>query len=61
MDPWKQLPEELPENEEEVWIRIKYYYGPPFLAIWYTADQQFVSTDNSIIYPAWCVARWKSQ
>jgi hypothetical protein len=61
MSSWKQLPEDLPVDEEEVWIRIKYYYGSPFLATWNEATQDFTSTDNSIVYPAWTVARWKSQ
>lgn len=58
---WNSLPLVLPTDQEEVWIRIKYYYGPPFLATWTTATQQFTSSINSIIYPTWTVARWKSQ
>lgn len=58
---WKKIPLFIPENEQEVWIRIKYYYSAPFLATYYTADQQFISTVNSIIYPVWTVARWKPQ
>jgi hypothetical protein len=58
---WKQLPGEIPEDQEEVWIRIKYYYSPPFLATWNDATQDFTSTDNSIVYPAWAIARWKPQ
>lgn len=58
---WKQLPAQIPTDEEEVWIRIRYYYGPPFLATWIDATQDFTSTLNSIVYPAWTVARWKSK
>lgn len=58
---WKSLPLNLPADQEEVWIRIKYYYGSPFLAIWDLASQSFTSSVNSIIYPAWTVSRWKSQ
>ena len=58
---WKKLPGQVPADEEEVWIRIKYYYGAPFLATWLAATQDFTSTINSIVYPAWTVARWKSQ
>lgn len=58
---WNTFPGATPDDEEEVWIRIKYFYGPPFLAVWNEADQKFVSSDNSIDFPAWTVARWKSQ
>jgi hypothetical protein len=58
---WKTLPLNLPIDQAEVWIRIKYYYGEPFLAIWDLATLQFTSSVNSIVYPAWTVSRWKSQ
>jgi len=58
---WKTLPTNLPEDQEEVWLRIKYYYGAPFLASWDLATMTFTSSVNSIIYPAWSVSRWKSQ
>jgi hypothetical protein len=61
MTDWKQLPGDIPEDQEEVWTRIKYYYGPPFLSTWSAVSQDFTSSDNSIVYPAWCVARWKSK
>jgi hypothetical protein len=58
---WKTLPLLKPADQEIVWIRIKYYYGAPFLALWDLATHQFTSSVNSIIYPAWTVSRWKSQ
>lgn len=61
MADWKTLPEDKPADEEEVWIRIRYYYSAPFLATWLDATQDFTSTVNSIVYPAWSVSRWKSK
>jgi hypothetical protein len=58
---WKKLPLDVPADLQVVWIRVKYYYGEPFLAEWFAATQDFISTVNSIIYPAWTVSRWKSQ
>jgi hypothetical protein len=58
---WKSLPLSLPNDQEEVWIRIKYYYGSPFLAVWDLETLTFFSTENSIEYPAYSVSRWKSQ
>jgi hypothetical protein len=58
---WNQFPFDIPTDQEVVWVRIKYYYGKPFLAIWIEATQDFTSLDNSIVYPAWTIARWRSQ
>jgi len=58
---WKKFPLDIPADQEEVWIRVRYYYGAPFLATWDLATREFTSTVNAITYPAWCVARWKSQ
>jgi hypothetical protein len=58
---WKTLPGSIPVDQEEVWIRIKYYYGEPFLAVWDLASESFTSSTGSITYPAYTVARWKSQ
>lgn len=55
---WFTFPKTIPNDSETVYIRIKYYYGTPFLAIYSVSSQQFTSIDNSIIYPAWTVARW---
>lgn len=61
MAAWLTFPGSVPDDEEIVWIRIKYYYSAPFLAEYDTAAQTFTSVTNSIVYPAWAVARWRSQ
>lgn len=58
---WKSLPLDVPTDTEVVYVRIKYYYGEPFLAEWDETLQEFTSVVNNIIYPAWSVSRWKSQ
>ena len=58
---WSSLPTVVPTDTEVVWVRITYYYTEPFLAQWSAAQQEFTSVDNSIVYPAWTVARWRSQ
>lgn len=58
---WKILPAQIPTDTEVVWIRINYWFGQPVLAQWSTANQEFTSVTNSIVYPAWVVGRWKSQ
>jgi len=61
MSTWKTFPLNIPANEQEVWVRVKYYYSTPFLATYDEAGQQFISTTNEIIYPVWVIARWKPQ
>jgi len=60
MNGWKSIPFEIPSNGQEVNIRVKYYYGLPFLAVYSVANQNFVSSTGSIVYPAWTVSRWKA-
>jgi hypothetical protein len=59
MNPWKALPKELPIDGSTVYVRIEYYYGTPFKAIWTLSTKTFTSLDNSIDYPAYVVARWR--
>jgi hypothetical protein len=60
MPVWLVFPTNIPADGSYVWIRIKYYYSEPFKAVWDLTSQTFVSVDNSIVYPAWSVARWRS-
>jgi hypothetical protein len=55
---WYKLPFTVPDNEEIVWIGVKYYYGTPFKAQWDDTNKLFTSEISSIMYPAWAVARW---
>jgi hypothetical protein len=57
---WFTFPSDVPANDQTVWIRVKYYYSSPFQAVYTAATQEFTSVDNSIIYPAWSIARWKA-
>jgi len=61
MSNWKTFPLNIPDDQEEVWVRVKYYYSTPFLATFDLATLTLVSTVNEITYPAWVIARWKSQ
>lgn len=61
MSTWETFPLNIPTDQQEVWVRVKYYYSTPFLATYSVATENFVSTVNSITYPAWVIARWKSQ
>jgi hypothetical protein len=59
MDQWYKLPVSVPDDGSTCWVRIQYYYSQPFKAIYSASDHSFTSLVNSIVYPAWSVARWK--
>lgn len=61
MSTWKTFPLNIPDDREVVWVRVKYYYSTPFLATFLLATLTLVSIVNEITYPAWVIARWKSQ
>ena len=61
MSKWKTFPHDVPNNLEVVWVRVKYYYSTPFLATYINVEEEFISIDNLITYPVWCIARWKHQ
>lgn len=58
--PWKTLPQQTPTDGQHVWVRLNYWFGPPFAARWDEASQTFNADDNTaLFYPFWTVSRWK--
>ena len=55
---WKQIAIEVPTAATDVWIRVYWYQGTPFLAQYDDVSQEFTGSVNGIVYPAWAVARW---
>jgi len=58
MTKWYSFPTNIPTNGQTVWIRVTDYYSTPFQAVYNSTSQQFTSVVNSIIFPAYIVARW---
>ncbi len=58
---WKTLPIDIPSDAQTVWVRVKYYYSKPFLAVFSASTNSFTSVTNSILYPGYVIARWKAQ
>ena len=58
---WNKVSQTLPTNGEVVWCRNNYFYGTPFLAVYTATGQTFTCNNTAIIFPAWTIARWKSQ
>jgi hypothetical protein len=59
MATWYTIPKNVPTNGQTVWVRVKYFYSQPFQAVYNTASQSFTSVTNSIVFPAWTIARWQ--
>lgn len=59
MAKWFSIPESIPTDGATVWVRIKYFYTEPFQAVYSVSAQTFTSVTNSIIFPAWTIARWQ--
>lgn len=60
MEKWKTLPQFVPVDGEQVWCRLNYWFGPPFLAVYSEVQQAFISSNNSIIFPTYVISRWRS-
>jgi len=62
MSPWRTLPLQSPPDGATVWVRLNYWFGPPFLAVWSSISHTFTaSVGTAIVYPAWAISRWKPQ
>jgi hypothetical protein len=60
MSLWFTTPKNLPVDGSEVWVRLNYWFGQPFKAVWSLANQEFTSSDNSMVYPVWSISRWRN-
>ena len=56
---WKTMPEYLPAPATEYWVRLNYWFGPPFKATYNSEFQEWTSVTNAITYPAWSVSRYR--
>lgn len=57
--PWESPYDVLPSNNDEVWIRVITYYGPPVHAIYRAVQMRFETVTTNIDVPTYMVARWK--
>ena len=56
---YKKFPENLPPDFTPLFVDRSAYIGEPFEATYNHSAQQFTSIDNSIIYPAYVIVRWR--
>jgi len=59
MAEWKYFPEDVPDDEQNCWIRLGLNPVHPFTAVYNTASQSFITTGEGIVFPAWSVFKWK--
>lgn len=58
---WREIPFQIPNNNQVVWVRPHRWIGSPFLAQYRTQQQTFTSSINSIVYPVYAIAVWRPQ
>lgn len=65
-NPWKNTFKVMPANDQVVWIRVPYYYGPPIKATFKTSVSPFYDGHGFIAntgpddwIPFYMVPRWK--
>lgn len=59
MSQWKTMPNDVPLDDQTVWVRLRDWQGPPFLAVYLKSSQSFRSITEELIFPWYIVARWK--
>jgi len=59
MEKWKTTPGDIPVDDSECWIRLNYWFGQPFKAVWSDIASGWISVANGLFYPVWSVSRWK--
>ncbi len=58
---WKSVFNQLPNDNEEVWIRVVSVYGEIAKATYDDSTKEFITSMTEIIIPAYQISRWKSQ
>jgi hypothetical protein len=56
---WKTIYEQLPTNQQVVYIRVLGIFGQLALATYSVARQEFTVTTTGVKIPAYNVGRWK--
>ena len=59
MTDWTYIPKDIPVDGVDCYVRINYWFGPPFTAQFDSANQVWNDSDNNIQYPVWTVTRWR--
>jgi hypothetical protein len=59
MNKWFSTPGTLPEEHQECWVRLNYWFGQPFKAVWQGGEDGWKDSVNDIVYPVWSISRWR--
>jgi hypothetical protein len=54
-----RFPENIPMDNQQCIIRVKYYYGSPFVAVYDSVMTSFSIPGTNLYYPFYVVSRWK--
>jgi hypothetical protein len=58
---WKYPVQEMPEDEETVWIYVANHFNRAIAATWLQSYELFANLDENIGYPSGSVIRWKER
>tara|TARA_R110000868_G_scaffold410416_2_gene698398 strand:+ start:1611 stop:1793 length:183 start_codon:yes stop_codon:yes gene_type:complete len=56
---WKTIIQELPNDNQIVWIRVLNIYGELAIATYIANKQHFISSVTEVEIPVYQVSRWK--
>jgi hypothetical protein len=59
MPKYSKFPENLPPDGVVLWIDRSCYIGEAFKATYNSVSGYFTSVNNSIVYPAYFIVRWR--
>ena len=59
MPTWQAFPAAVPSDGQTVWVRMRSWFGPPFLAVWTLDSKTFKSVENDLEFPWYIANRWK--
>jgi len=56
---WNNIPLDIPNDNQIVWVRLYNSACPPFQAIYHADTQTFESVKTHIIYPIYTIYKWR--
>jgi len=59
MNPWYSTPNTMPAPLTDYNVRIRYWFGKPFLARYDADNEVWISNSNGLTYPVWSISRFQ--
>jgi len=59
MAQWYTVPQDIPVDGVDCWVRLNYWFGQPFVAQWSHVKDEWTDVLAGIVFPAWAISRWR--